>query len=421
MATLKIKNEHGGWDDIPALRGRDGAIQYTAGANIEISSDNVISARGLENTVTREDVTEMIDAAVPTDVSDLANDAGYVTSADVPTAVSELTNDSGYVTSADIPTKTSDLVNDGMGDRHGQFGYAAVYPRDSQYPWGISIEGNGTTQRPYLIKPIIADVVVNKPLAFKDEIPTALSSLTNDAGFVTSAAVPTKTSDLINDSGFVPVTAVPVNVSDLNNDTGFITANSLPTKTSDLTNDSGFITASSVPVNTSDLVNDSGFITSSDVPDATSDLLYDSVLRARQSGSSYPITGIYGTLNKILVNNNQLDLRQFGILTIQMEEPGLNTVDVGILPFNHITSDSSGTGWNSSTFGTLMAGVDGQYDTMLQTSERITAISNYSSYVELTYSQQFLFVNKANILSGNTGNYALKSKISTMKLTRYTS
>ena len=276
MATLKIKNEHGGWDDIPALRGRDGAIQYRAGANIEISSDNVISARGLENTVTREDVTEMINEAVPTDVSDLTNDAGYVTSADVPTAVSELTNDAGYATTNDIPTKTSDLINDGMGDHRSLYGYASVFPRDDHYAWGLSIEGTGSAQRPYLIKPIVADMVVNKPLAFKDEIPTALSSLTNDAGFVTSAAIPTKTSDLLNDSGFVPITVVPVNLSDLNNDTGFITANSLPTKTSDLINDSGFITANSVPTNTSDLVNDSGFITSSDVPTNTSDLVNDS-------------------------------------------------------------------------------------------------------------------------------------------------
>jgi len=50
----------------------------------------------------------------------------------------------------------------------------------------------------------------------KSELPTALSDLTNDVGFITSAAlanyytktevnglIPTKTSDLTNDSGFV--------------------------------------------------------------------------------------------------------------------------------------------------------------------------------------------------------------------------
>jgi len=66
--------------------------------------------------------------------------------------------------------------------------------------------------------------------------------------------------------------AIPSKVSDLNNDSGFITANDIPevavpTKTSELTNDSGFITAddipaaAEVPTKTSDLTNDSGFIT----------------------------------------------------------------------------------------------------------------------------------------------------------------
>ena len=44
-------------------------------------------------------------------VSDLANDAGYITSA--PTLTSQLTNDSGFITSAAVPTLTSQLTNDG--------------------------------------------------------------------------------------------------------------------------------------------------------------------------------------------------------------------------------------------------------------------------------------------------------------------
>ena len=46
MSILRIKNADGTWSDIPAIKGengKDGAIQYTAGANIKIE-DNVISA-----------------------------------------------------------------------------------------------------------------------------------------------------------------------------------------------------------------------------------------------------------------------------------------------------------------------------------------------------------------------------------------
>lgn len=42
----------------------------------------------------------------------------------------------------------------------------------------------------------------------------------------------------------------------------------LPTAVSDLTNDSGFITASDVPTNLSDFTNDAGFITADDIPDS---------------------------------------------------------------------------------------------------------------------------------------------------------
>ena len=78
------------------------------------------------------------------------------------------------------------------------------------------------------------------------DVPTKVSDLTNDSGYITSASVPTKTSDLTNDSGFVTSAALPTKTSDLTNDSGFITSAAVPTKTSDLTNDSGFITANGV-------------------------------------------------------------------------------------------------------------------------------------------------------------------------------
>lgn len=52
-------------------------------------------------------------------------------------------------------------------------------------------------------------------------IPSRVSQLTNDAGYITSAAVPTKTSDLNNDSGFITSASVPTKVSDLTNDAGY--------------------------------------------------------------------------------------------------------------------------------------------------------------------------------------------------------
>lgn len=100
---------------------------------------------------------------------------------------------------------------------------------------------NSTSENP------VQNKVINSALNTKadsSDIPTKTSDLTNDSGFITSAAVPTKTSDLTNDSGFI--------TNSVNNLTNYYTksqtytqgeVNSLlsaiviPTKTSDLTND----------------------------------------------------------------------------------------------------------------------------------------------------------------------------------------
>lgn len=81
-------------------------------------------------------------------------------------------------------------------------------------------------------------------------------------------SVPTKTSELTNDSGFITTAAIPTNVSAFTNDAGYAKTADLPTKTSDLTNDSGFITSAAIPTKTSDLTNDSGFTTAAAVAGA---------------------------------------------------------------------------------------------------------------------------------------------------------
>jgi hypothetical protein len=98
----------------------------------------------------------------------------------------------------------------------------------------------------------------NKSLAFLSEIPSNVSQLTNDAGYITASAIPSDISAFNNDVGYLSAVTwndvsgkpnIPSNTSDLVNDSGFITANdipAIPSKTSDLTNDSGFVTASTV-------------------------------------------------------------------------------------------------------------------------------------------------------------------------------
>lgn len=236
-----------------------------AGAEVNVQSDwNV--------TDTTSDAFIKNKPSIPTKTSDLTNDSGFITSAAVPTKTSDLTNDSGFITknvsdltnyytqsevngmfnALSIPTKTSDLVNDS--------GFLTSIPIASASTLGGVKIGSGIN--------VAADGTISAAVASLDwanitNKPTNVSYWTNDAGYITSAALPTKTSDLINDSGFITSADVPTKTSDLTNDSGFITSsvnnltnyytksqtytqgevNSLlsaiviPTKTSDLTND----------------------------------------------------------------------------------------------------------------------------------------------------------------------------------------
>ena len=80
-------------------------------------------------------------------------------------------------------------------------------------------------------------------------MPTKVSDLTNDTGFITSSAVPTKVSELTNDSNFITTNSVGKATLTIQkngsqvaqfgaNATSNVTANiTVPTKVSDLTND----------------------------------------------------------------------------------------------------------------------------------------------------------------------------------------
>ena len=226
---------------------------------------------------TEEDIDEIADAAagkvhVPSNVSELVNDAGYLTEHqdisgkadkdEIPTRVSELENDAGYLTEhqdvsgkadkSELPTRVSELENDA--------GYLTAHQDISQK-------------------------------ADKSEIPTKVSELENDSGYLTmhqdisqkadKSEIPVNVSELVNDAGYLTEhqdisqkadkSEIPTKMSDLSNDTGFITSASLPTKVSQLQNDTGYLTEhqdisgkadkSEIPVNVSELVNDAGYLT----------------------------------------------------------------------------------------------------------------------------------------------------------------
>ena len=205
------------------------------GSGINVASDGTISAA-----VASLDWANITNK--PTDVSYWTNDAGYITSADLPTKTSDLTNDSDFVTSADVPTKTSDLTNDSGFITNSVSNLTNYYKKSETYTQGE-------------VNSLLSAIV----------IPTKTSDLTNDSNFVsdTDYATASKggvikvgsglaiTNGVLSTTGGGVADAVewsnvlnkPSDVSYWTNDAGYITSAALPTKTSDLTNDSGFLTS----------------------------------------------------------------------------------------------------------------------------------------------------------------------------------
>ena len=134
---------------------------------------------------------------IPTLTSELTNDSGYITSADIPTDISAFNNDSGYLVSSDlaavaisgdyndltnkptIPNKVSQLEND---SDYASFNELARVSYTGSY--------NDLTDTPTIPAAQIqsdwtqadntkADYIKNKPT-----IPSNLSDLTNDEGFI---------------------------------------------------------------------------------------------------------------------------------------------------------------------------------------------------------------------------------------------
>lgn len=65
---------------------------------------------GLADVAQSGDYNDLINR--PTQLSDLTNDVGFITSSDIPTTVSSFTNDAEYITAYDIPTTVSSFTND---------------------------------------------------------------------------------------------------------------------------------------------------------------------------------------------------------------------------------------------------------------------------------------------------------------------
>ena len=139
----------------------------------------------------------------------------------IPTMVSELTNDAGYLTFF-TESQILSISNDTIFLTGGSF---------VKLPAGFSGDYNDLANKPII--PIV---------------PNNVSEFTNDAGYLTSYTetdpVFTAWDKDYNDLTNKPtIPTVPTNVSAFTNDAGYITSATVPTNVSEFTNDAGYMTA----------------------------------------------------------------------------------------------------------------------------------------------------------------------------------
>ena len=259
-------------------------------------------------------MANITDLAIPSKVSQLQNDSGYLTNAslsefakleDLPTNVSELTNDSGYITDAALPTALSDLTDD-LGDNpthtHSQYAKSSelsTVATTGQYTSLIGTPSNVSefiNDVGYLTSEDISAVFVYKGTkATKSQLPTTgnkkgdVWTVSADGSeYVWDGSAWQYLGQILDLSGYVP-TSRTINGQALTSDITLTytnvgaastshTHNYVPTSrkvnnkalTSDVTlsaSDVGALPSdTAIPSDTSDLTNGAGFITSSAIP-----------------------------------------------------------------------------------------------------------------------------------------------------------
>lgn len=144
---------------------------------------------------------------------------------DVPSKVSELENDLGYLTehqSLDA-LATKEALNDGLAAKQDKLTAGANITIENNV---ISASGSGiggTSNHAELSNLDFAHSG-HTGFASTEDIPTKLSQLENDSKFITSASVPTKVSQLANDKNYATTSQIPTQISQLNNDKNYLTS-----------------------------------------------------------------------------------------------------------------------------------------------------------------------------------------------------
>lgn len=186
------------------------AVKDALDLKVSVSAIALVATTGSYNDLTDK-------PTIPTKTSDLTNDSGFITSADVPTDyVPNTRTINSKPLSSDITLTASDV---------GALPSSTVIPTVNNAT--LTIQKNGTTVKTFTANSAIdvtADITV----------PTTVAELTDAGDYAKAADIPTKVSELANDSGFITgitssdvTTALGYTPYDSTNPDGYITSSAL--------------------------------------------------------------------------------------------------------------------------------------------------------------------------------------------------
>lgn len=212
-----------------AIDALDGSVTGTAGSSKTLTAfsqtDGKVSATFGNISITKSQVSDF--PSIPSKTSDLTNDSGYITG--------YTETDPVFSASAASGITSSDISNwNGKSDFSGSYNDLADKPTiPTVNNATLTIQKNGTT-----VKTFTANASSN--VTANITVPTKVSDLTNDSGFITGYTETDPTVPSWAKQSSKP-TYTASEVGALPDDTA------IPSKTSDLVNDSGFITSADLP------------------------------------------------------------------------------------------------------------------------------------------------------------------------------
>ena len=216
--------------------------------------DQIIADLPAFDSYTKEEIDQLIEDVsnnIPTNVSELDNDAGYLVANDVSTFITEEALEP-YAKSEDIPTKVSELENDSSYVTEEALDASlASYAKTEDIPTKVSeLENDSSYLVPDDVSTFITDEAL-EPYAKTEDIPTKVSELENDSSYLTPNDVSTFITE--NDASvFLTANDVSTFITEEALDP-YAKTEDIPTKVSELENDSSYLT----PVDVSTMVDES--------------------------------------------------------------------------------------------------------------------------------------------------------------------